>query len=164
MKVSIQLKALLLVSPLFLTACKDKAEIKTTVENVYELNLIECDTKDFSDELRVLLEENAPIANSTANRQLDTTTQDWTPRRNLLTANSEGFTEFKVKNIGISYNKATALVSLINGNLAITWTDTVQLVYQKKWKIDDIKYDQNLQPSTHSLRNLLHKSKREVYG
>lgn len=159
----------LIVGSVLLFSCEDKKEIKKTVQSVYEVAPQLSDTNDLSEELLDLLKEVGNTPTQAVNNKSRTKKKGET-EPNLLLGNTKRFTSFKIETIGIRHNKATAAILLINDEDKEEWIDTVKLIYQKKWKIDDIVYDKISKPAVPTLKETLQrkdssqKSKREIYS
>ncbi len=115
-----------------MVSCKDRTEIRRTLETVYKENPELYQTQNLSEELVALLNEaraKDKIEDDTAHLG-----------QNLLSGKCGEFTSFEIEKIGVQYNKAFAWIRLHNDHCNTEWTDTVKLVYQKRWKLDDVFY------------------------
>jgi hypothetical protein len=151
---------LFLVSCSFLLiACKDQKEIRNTLQNIYEFEPALIESKDVSEELRMLLAESC----ISKKKVVSENQEQKKIGKKFLSSGKCGFTNYRISDINIHYNKATALVSLVNSKENMEWIDTVKLVYQKRWKVDDINYNKLNSPYKPTLKEILLRSKREIH-
>lgn len=146
-------------STALLISCKDQREIRKTLQNIYELDPELVDSKDVSEELRLLLSESCLSKKKVMAEKYIKKKSG----RRFLSSGKCGFTNYRISDINIQYNKATALISLVNEKDNQEWIDTVKLVYQKRWRIDDINYNKLNSPYKATLKEVLQKSKREIH-
>jgi hypothetical protein len=59
----------------------------------------------------------------------------------IFTSIYEGHTSFKLRKVDIRCNKANAVVIFFNKGYKIEWCDTLLLVNENGWKLDDVKYN-----------------------
>ena len=146
-------------STALLVSCKDQREIRNALQNIYELDPEMVDSKDVSEELRLLLSESCLSKKKVMAAKFVKKKSG----KIFLSSGKCGFTNYRISDINIHYNKATALISLVNEKDNQEWIDTVKLVYQKRWKVDDISYNKLNSPYKATLKEVLQKSKREVH-
>lgn len=147
------------LSTALLISCKDQREIRMALKNVYDLDPELSESKDVSEELRLLLSESCLSHKKLVAQKIE---NKKTGRR-FLSSGKCGYTTYRISDINIHYNKATALISLIDEKDNKEWIDTVKLVYQKRWKVDDVNFNKINSPFRATLKEILQKSKREVH-
>jgi hypothetical protein len=60
----------------------------------------------------------------------------------VFTSLYDGFTKYKILDIEITGNTAQAVVNFVyNSKPQIKWTDTIILIKENKWKIENVKFD-----------------------
>ncbi len=58
----------------------------------------------------------------------------------------EGYTSFEVKDVQFSGDSARVVVDFTNKNYREQWADTVILLKQGAWKVDDVRYADKYEP------------------
>lgn len=139
-----KLNLLALFSAVFLISCKDQNEIKQTIESVYHQPDLS-PSQDLSDELIALMDSVQHSRKVLGKAPKKT-------KSSVLTGHNEGYTSYQISQIGISYNQATALISFKDAVHNFEWIDTVKLVYQKRWRLDDVHYNKLNNPRKSTLK------------
>ena len=61
----------------------------------------------------------------------------------IFTSIYEGYTAIKVDEVEVEDNSARAIVNFTNDGYKLKWSDTLLLISENGWKLDDVKYNKD---------------------
>ncbi len=126
---------------------KDKNEITKTINSIYlkpnpYTNKL-LNTHVFSTELNDLIEKSRLVEEMDRARIKHSEYPNDKPlliEGEIFTSVYEGYSSYLIKDIHIDNNKARAIVSFSNGYYQLNWKDTIDLIQENGWKMDNVEF------------------------
>jgi hypothetical protein len=151
---------------LSLFACNNhqaETDIKNTIHSVYlKPNVyyqLRADTVLLSKQLRHLVARAKEVEELDLQRVRNSeypTDKPLLIEGEIFTSIYEGYTKFDVNEIVINYNNAKAVVQFKNDSYNLSWADTMMLINESGWKLEDVRYGKD--------GGSLHKTLKEFIG
>ena len=147
MKIKTLISLLLLI---FLFACNNhqaETDIKNTIHAVYAKRNVYAqlgaDTTLLSKQLSGLVAKAKEVEELDLQRVRNSeypTDKPLLIEGEIFTSIYEGYTEFDVNEIELNDNSAKAVVEFKNGAYNLSWADTMLLINERGWKLNDVRY------------------------
>jgi hypothetical protein len=145
--------SLLLLPSCVPTTPSEETGIRKAVVYVYSkpfpYETIGGDSILFSRELAGLMQRAKEVESSDAERVMRSDAPTDKPlliEGEIFASLYEGYTSFEVKDVQFSGDSARVVVDFTNKNYKEQWADTVILLKQGAWKVDDVRYADKYEP------------------